>query len=620
VGDIIKNYSSTKAVITVGDAKVTVDDFLRAYDREKQRIKNNASTPLSDEEMKHINIKQIVIDEMIQSSVIEQAIKKLNITVSQKTVSDIVRSLPEFQKNGSFDDVLYESLLHRSGLSEVGFLSNIRVRVARSQMFSTIASGYKAPAFIKEIMAKEFEAKRDVLIAKIDVNKMRYNDKVDEDTLRQFYSSNAEKYKRPETRNAAVLILNYTKFAEDISVDEGEVQRVYESTKDAYNIEETRDFDRFAFGNNADATTAWKMLVKGESIEKISRKLMVRVVPLEGCRLSDFPVKVGKDLFRIKKGKVSSIHIVNGVLYIYKLTNVNKAQRKSEAEIKEIISGELQKEKINSLEFEEKAKAIRARVDDSLGADEPIESIAKELGMRLVEIDGVNKKEGNAKLSEIVQDQETRADVIDAIFETDERQATSIIPSRTGDSTEYVAVVRKITKEAIPEYESVNSAVRRDFIREKKDKLAAEEINKILAKNKDAAKEVLKIPTVKSFRFSKMDVISHTKNPSPAVESALNEIPNANVILNAISTLGQGEAIHYKMSDKEYAIIAVSGVKESGMASSDASGVVERYVDSCTERDAPPIAIDAFKRQMKVKIDRERIDATEKQINDRSGD
>jgi peptidyl-prolyl cis-trans isomerase D len=619
VGDIIKNYFSTRAVVTIGDAKITVEDFLRAYDIERQRIRNSATKPLSDEEMQRLNVKQIVLDKMIQASVIEQAILKLNIAVSQKTVIDIVRSLPEFQRDGMFNDALYEAVLRRSGISEGAFLSNISDHVAKSQVSSIIASGYKLPGFIKDAMAREFEAQCDVLVAKIDLNKIKYDDKVDEDALKQFYENNSGKYRKPEVRDVAVLILDYERLVADMPVDENEVQRMYEDTKDSYVIEETRDFERFAFGNNRDATTAWKMLVKGESTANVTKKLMANKVNLSKCRFSDFPVKVGKDLFRLKKNKVSNIHVVNGVSYIYKLNGISGAQRKNESEVKAIIRKELRKERINSPESDEKIRAVRTRVDDGLGSDEPIEDVAKATGMRLVEIKGVPNDSEHKELSKIIHDPETRVEVVKAIYGTDEQQASSIIPSHTGEA-EYVVATRKVHKADIPAYNVVRSQVMCDFTLEKKNKLAIDKINEILSKNKEAADEVAKMSGVKLFKFSKMDVISHSKDPSATVTALLAEIPNANVVLNVISTLHKGKATYYKVSDTQYVVIAIKNVEQSSDASSDFVSVMNRYVDSCTEQDAPLIAVNAFKRQIKVEVNEDRIASATKHIDARAYD
>jgi hypothetical protein len=402
-------------------------------------------------------------------------------------------------------------------------------------------------------------------------------------------------------------------------VDEGEVQKVYEDTKDSYAIEETRDFERFAFGNNGDATTAWKMLVKGESTAKVSKKLMAKKVVLNKCRLSDFPAEVGKALFHLKRNKVSNIHVVNGISYVYKLTGISGAQRKSEAEVKAIIRKELQKERINSPEFEEKIKDLRTRIDDGLGSDEPIESVAKATGMQLLEIKGVTKDSEHMDLSAAIPDKETRAEVVDAMFNTDEQQASSMIPSRTGGA-EYVVAVRKVHKENIPEYSVVRSQVMRDFITEKKNKIAINRIDEILSKDKEAAAEVAKMDGVKSFKFSKMDVISHSKNPSTTVASVLKEIPNANVVWNIVSTLRKGEAVHYKVSDTQYVVIAIRDVTQSSSTSSDFASGMNRYADSCTEQDAPMIAVDAFKRQIKVDMNEARIASATKHIDARAGD
>ncbi|MDR1333469.1 MAG: SurA N-terminal domain-containing protein [Holosporales bacterium] len=617
VGDVIRNYSSTKPVLTVGESKVTVDEFLREYDLERQNIRNRGSRPLSDEELKHLDIKQMVLDRLTQSLVVANAINKLNIVVSQRTILSVIHSLPEFQRDGVFSGELYAAILQKAGLSEPSFLYSIQEHVARSQLIHPVIAGYKLPKFIKEMIAKEFDSKNEVLVAKIDLEQLKYDSKVDDDTLKQYYMNNQEKYKREESRDVAVLVIDHEKLAAKLPISEDDVQAVYENTKDSYVANETRDFTRFEFENMKDATAAWKRLARGEVPSKIVKKFMAKMMNLQQCEKADFPPEVGEDLFKLKRNKVSSVYPISGKCYVYKLTKINLPKQKSESEIKAAVKAELQKEKLNSPEFAEIIRGLRNKVDDDLGSGRPIDDVSKEIGMQLVEIKGTTKRLGSPDLTKLIQDEETRTDVLGAIFTTDEQQASPIIPSRAVDSIEYVVASRKIDKEAVPEFSTVRQVVMRDFILGKRDKMAIATINDILGKNKEAAKEVAKMKGVKSFKFSKMDVISHSKNPSPVVAGVLQEIPNANVVLNIVSALRSGEAMHYKLSDTVYIIVAIGSV-ERGNASQLSVSTIDGYLDSCTERDAPQLIIDAVKRQIKVKVYQKRIDETAKRIESRS--
>ena len=272
VGDIIKNYAASKSVFSVEKMKVTSEQFLREYSSEKQRIRNIGSKPLSDDEMKKLNIKGMVLDSLIQKTVVEATFNKLNIIVPKKSLLDIVQSLPEFKNNGAFDAKIYEMALRKSGISESGFLMQIRDNVAKTQLLHPIIAGYKIPSFVKDTMTKEFESKKTVLVSKIKVDDMKANEKPTADELKQYYDNNSDKYKKPETRNVALLVVDYQGLAKDFVITDDEVNAYYSSNKDSYASKEKRNFERFVFDAKEDADKAWNMMNRGTPSKEIVKK------------------------------------------------------------------------------------------------------------------------------------------------------------------------------------------------------------------------------------------------------------------------------------------------------------------------------------------------------------
>lgn len=608
VGDIIKNYAASKSVFSVEKMKVTSEQFLREYSSEKQRIRNIGSKPLSDDEMKKLNIKGMVLDNLIQKSVVEATFNKLNIIVPKKSLLNIVQSLPEFQNNGSFDPKVYEMALRRSGINESGFLMQIRDNVGKTQLFHPIISGYKIPSFIKDVMTKEFESKKTVLVSKIKVDDIKIDEKIADDELRQYYDNNSEKYKKPETRNVALLVVDYQGLAKDFAITDEEVNEYYNSNKEAYASKEKRDFERFVFDAKEDADKAWNMMNRGTPSKEIVQKFTPNMETIKDREISDFPINIGKEVFDLKLKKTSEVYAIGGKFYVYRVINIKTPKHKNEAEVKAEIRKSLQNEKMNSPEFYAKIKDVKNKIDDGFGSGKSIEEVSKETGMRCVELKDFKKTNDDANLKAIVSDEDTRTDIVETIFSTDEKQASQTIDSKETDTVSYVVFVRSIEKSSVPEFEKIKEQVKKDFIFEKKDKAANEKINEITNKKLEASKSVSKMHDVKKFRFSKKELLTNKDHSSKEIDAILKELPNVNVVLNVISTLRKGEANHYKISENEYIVVAIDDVEKIENTTPEFKNVMSQYIDSGSANDIVPVAMDAFKKNLKINIDHKFLD------------
>lgn len=620
VGDIIRNYSASKTIFSVENTKLSVDQFLREYSQEKQRIRNIGSKPLSDKEMEKLDIKNLVLNKLVNDIVLEQMYNKLGIIVPKRTLIEIVHSLPEFRnKDGNFDERVYEIAIRRSGISEQGFLNQIRNNVARNQLLHPIIAGYKLPKFIEECVAKEFENRNTVLLSKVDLDSVEFNKDITESELKQYYENNKQKYQRPETRDISVLIIDYRNLAKSINIDENSVEKYYIENKDSYRPKEKRNFERFIFDSKEDADKAWTMMNRGAKSSEVIKKLTPDMENVKGIAKSDLPSEIAKELFNLKLTKTSEVYSINGKYYIYRLTKVFQEKGKSEKEIKDQIREELRSEKMNSPEFYSKIKEMKNKIDDGFGSGKTIEEISRETGMKVINISDLEKNFENSKLNDIIKDEDTRTDVINEIFSTEENQVTQTIDSKETDTLSYAILIRKIIPASIPEFKKIIEKVRFDFILEKKDKSTLNKIGEII-ESENPIQEFKKAFPIKNFRFSKKDLLLSQKINNSEVNSILREIPNPNAVLNIISSMKSGEVNYFKLSDKEYIIVGIEKIEKASVSSSDFAKVTSTYLSNSTASDVLPVSLIAFKNNLKIKIDRKLVDEMTKKEDERGND
>ena len=602
VGDIIRNYSASRAVAKIDKTRITADQFLREYSQEKQRIRNLGTKPLTDEEMAKLDIKGMVLDKLINTAVVEHSYERFGIIVPRQSLVSLVHAMPDFQRNGGFDSKIYEMALRHSGMSESAFLMRLRDSIAHTQLFHPVIAGYKVPAMIKDVIAKNFEAMQTVIVATIDLNQQKLKSKFSDDELRQYYENNKDTYKTPETRDVSILMIDYSTLLNDMPVNEQEVEKMYEANKDLYIQIESRGFERFEFDDEKSANKGWTLINRGVATKDIIKGLSPVVTSIEKAFKNDFPEGIGKMLFGLKEGKTSEVLKIGNKFYIYKLNKINKPKQKTKKEIMDEIRAELQNEKLNSPEFYAKIKTLRNQIDDGFGAGKTLDKISKETGMKVETLNGVNKEKAS-QLAKLIPDDDTRTEIVNAIFETDEGQSTSTIDSKETDMKSYVVVVNKVTKATFPDYQSIKAAILHDYTIKKAEKALQTDLSDMISQGEKAVSALSAKYAVSELKFKKRDLLANAHEMTADVKKILKLILNRDALMNIIMGLRTGEIAFHKLSRTKYIAIGIKNIAKLQKPELQFHDLIARYVDKSAESEVISIAIDAFKKISSIQTD-----------------
>ncbi len=611
IGDIIRHVSETKTAISVGQYKISAEQLYREYSQMKQNIKTMREQPLTEEDFNKMNGKELILSNIIDKAVENETIRQIGIIVPRKSLANIIYSLPEFQTNGVFDEKLYVSLLRQSGMSEAGLLLQIKNSISRNQLFHPIISGYKVPDFIKNKLGAVYESDKTIHMTIFNINDAKEPDNLSNETLKDYYENNKNNYKQQETRNIALLKLDYTKFINEIKITEEEIEEYYKNNKDAFKGVETRDFERFEFSTKEEANNAYTKFNQ-ESYEKVKKKLTTECQLLKEMKKEEFPSDVAKDIFSIKEDKVSNVYFIGGKYYIYLLKKINKPIEKSISEIKKEIKTIIQNEKVNTPEFYSSIKEIKNKIDDSFAAGKDVDKVAKETKAEIINIDNINKNSDD-NIKQYITDNDTRKEIQETIFLTNENQASPIIESKEVDTVSYVVWVRKINKESIPALDKIKDKVKQDYIFENKNKTTLEKMNEIISDKKQTLEKINKINNTKKFVISKKDLI--TKSDNKDVEEIMKQIKSYEILNEVLSILHKNDSKYYRISQNEYALIHVSNIKQPKQASNTILYVLNKYLNNSIANDIITLAKKDFKSRQKIKRNEKIIDERTK-VND----
>ena len=102
---------------------ISIEEFRRTYDNEYKRAREMYP---NEEEIKKLNLKENVLNSLIDRKVIVMAAQEAGITVTEQELQNEILQLPYFQKNGVFDQNIYERALQLNRLNPQTFEEQLK--------------------------------------------------------------------------------------------------------------------------------------------------------------------------------------------------------------------------------------------------------------------------------------------------------------------------------------------------------------------------------------------------------------------------------------------------------------------------------------------------------------
>jgi hypothetical protein len=133
VGTVDKT-DRTEIVAEVGKYKITTDEYWKTYDRIYRFYRELYKDKFDEETEKKLNLKENVLDSMINERVLLIAAKEMGIGVSDDELQESIAKEPAFLKNGSFDKDLYLNRLRLNRITPEAFENAKRQELTLSKM------------------------------------------------------------------------------------------------------------------------------------------------------------------------------------------------------------------------------------------------------------------------------------------------------------------------------------------------------------------------------------------------------------------------------------------------------------------------------------------------------
>ncbi|MCX7943195.1 MAG: SurA N-terminal domain-containing protein [Deltaproteobacteria bacterium] len=324
----------------VNNSVISIEEFNFAYTsrfREMQRYNPNFSRDMA----RNMNLRQMVMDELIDLEILSQVANRYNLVVSDEEVAKSIAEIPMFQQNGEFDYNLYEKIVrYHMQITPKKFEEKQKKRILAVKVLELIKDSVKVDeeSALNDYLRRnnkvnlyyvKFDPRihiKNVQVSESEIDNLLKNDY---QKIETYYNTNISEFSQPKQYRARHILL---KLAQNAS--ESDEKKVLErARKIISDIKAGAKFEELAKQYSEDEVSK----VRGGDLDYFSEGRMVR--PFEEA------VK------KLKEGEITEepVRTIFGY-HIIKLEGTKEATKKELKEVeREIARRLISEEKSNEI-------------------------------------------------------------------------------------------------------------------------------------------------------------------------------------------------------------------------------------------------------------------------------
>ncbi len=201
---IFGNVANDNTLVHVGDTEISAQEFNLEKSRALAQLSRDEQRAIYTDTATQNAFSKQILTKMTTKQMAENRADDLGFVVSDKRIAHEIRSFPEFQVNGEFSTLAFDTVLNNSGYSEAAFADVLRGNVLRSMVLGTVGVDVPVPEFAVRAAYDARYGEREIEYATIKYSDFDVAAPSDEQ-LAEYYKQNPQIV--PETRNVSYVII-----------------------------------------------------------------------------------------------------------------------------------------------------------------------------------------------------------------------------------------------------------------------------------------------------------------------------------------------------------------------------------------------------------------------------
>ncbi len=358
-----------QTALTVNDEEITFQQFQVAYDQAYQRLSEQFGGTLPKGLADSLNIKQQVIDQLIQTALLRQGAAAMGLTVSAEEVRRTIEGMAQFQENGQFSLDRYKEILALNRMAPTKFEESLRhdrlaeVATRAIASFATVSTDLE----VREIYGRVNEK---VAVRYLTITRDAFLDKVtvDDQALTEWFTTAQENYRSAPQVRLSYLSYPFAEIADQITIDEEKVAAWYRDNQADFTTKEQRRARHILFTASQDdppelhrqkaarAAEVREMAMAGADFAQLARDHSEETAQ-DGGDLGYFSAgemvpSFDQAVFSLQPGEISEVVTTPFGYHLIRLEDIRPAQVRELAEAREEIIALLQRREAEGMAFQ----------------------------------------------------------------------------------------------------------------------------------------------------------------------------------------------------------------------------------------------------------------------------
>lgn len=257
-------------VAKVDKAEISSDQFRERFQNYRQAMLQRSGGQLDPALLERPEVKRQVLDALIDEQLLLNANDKLGVVIPDERVRDLIRSIPQFQVDGKFDEGAYRATLVGIQKTPMQFQEERRQALAADELRSLIGSiGIVTPREI-DAHIRLRDQTRDLRI--VTIPKPVEMPKIDDAEVENYYKAHTSEYMTAEQVSLDYIEFDAKAIKVDETPDDSTLRDRYEKEKSRYLTPEQRLASHILItAKGGDAEAQKSALAKAQAILKSIR-------------------------------------------------------------------------------------------------------------------------------------------------------------------------------------------------------------------------------------------------------------------------------------------------------------------------------------------------------------
>jgi len=357
------------AIATVNDQSISLQQYQRSYDQTISRYQEQFGGTLPSGLLEALNLKQQVLNQLIQELVMQQGAKEAGLIVGSDEVRKVIQTMDAFREEGIFKLDRYKKLLASSKMTTDDFEDSVRKDLLHTKILAHLSRFVRvSDSELKDRFAFDNDQLKLEYVA-FSADGFRNSGPVADEALHVFFEGRKQAYlTEPQVKLRYITFLNEQALA-TIQVSDQEIEQYYKLNPDRFSAPEQRQARHILLRSDA-KDSADLQAAKRKKLETILAlaKAGKDFSQLAKENSEDSSGENGGDLgffskgqmvppfaeaaFSLKEGEVSTIVETQFGLHLIKLEKIKPANVTTLAQAREQIITELKAQRSKDVTFQ----------------------------------------------------------------------------------------------------------------------------------------------------------------------------------------------------------------------------------------------------------------------------